>query len=70
MKFALIMIAALGAAPQPATQLTPPVRVLVGEGDSFRCELPGGCYVANEAGIEALVREVSKAAREQCRGTI
>lgn len=70
MKLALILAAAIGAAPAPVTPpeapMAPaPLRAHIAQGATIRCNAPGGCYVANDAGIAQLVREVSEQVQAQ-----
>jgi len=67
MKFALIVVSALGAAPAQQPPPEPPARILLQQGQAFKCLSPSGCYVANEAGMDATVREIMEHAAEQCR---
>ncbi|MFC5498125.1 hypothetical protein ACFPOE_11315 [Caenimonas terrae] len=67
MKLALILATAFSAAPAvpeaPAPQLS-----LIPQGAVIQCTAPGGCYVANERAIAALVREVTARARASSCG--
>lgn len=64
----ILMVVALGAAPAPSEspETEAPQRIFIRQGTAFQCTVPGGCYVANGAGLEELVREVAAQARASC----
>lgn len=63
-KLALILASALGMAPT-APETPVPLRVLIPQGQTFECTAPGGCFLANEAGIGEMVREIADQARSK-----
>ncbi len=63
---AAVLASAIAVAPEPAPAQRP-LNIKVEQGDVFICLAEGGCYIANEAGMDAVIQEAIAATRAQCK---